>query len=498
MRHNNIILAAVGVAAMTLTACGDFLDKEPSKSQYSPITKSSQLLAVYNNTTHLTSDNVFAIYSTDNTEIKAEQYVLDASTFSLDNISPYLCNYNLIINRSSDNLWTGEYAKIYDANLIINSAGEANDNPAVTNRALAGAYLMRAYSYHVLATTYCKPYSEANASSLGVPIRLGLDFTENLSRGTLQQVYDQILSDIAAADEYTTQEKVDADNPWYVSKCAVNAMYARVYMSMGDFAQAQQYNDAALASAPDLYDYNTIQAGNPDTYPAGGGYEQADTLWYSEWNDWPATRYYRFQEEIFPRLTYTGNQWDIPSDALVASYDHDTDLRFKWFFIWHGNRRMNCLYPAYRYCQFDDDTYTIEGPSTPELLLNRAEIMVRSGQWQQGLQVLQPLFASRHTTGTQFNLTASSQDEALRVVLAERNREFPFSFIHFMDIKRYAATATTVDDVSYTRQFFAVSTSGVDTSTPQTYNIDANKLAMPIFQAEITASQGVIEQTPEE
>lgn len=487
----------IGAAALLLASCGDFLDKEPSKSQYSPITKSSQLLAVYNNTSHLISDNIYAIYSTDNTEITRNQYATDASTFSLDVMGPYLSDHALIINKSTDDLWTGEYAKIYDANLIISSASEANDNEAVTRRALAGAYLMRAYSFHVLATTYCKPYSEANAQSLGVPLRLGLDFTENLSRGTLQQTYDQILSDIAAADSYTTQDKVDADNPWYVSKCAVNAMYARVYMSMGDYAKASQYNDEALASAPDLYDYNTIVAGTPRIYAASGSYAETDTLKYSEWNDWSEAKYYRFQEEIYPRFTYTGWQWDIPSENLVNSYDQKTDLRFKWFFLWHGNRRMNAIVPAYRYCQFGDGGYTLEGPSTPELLLNRAEILVRQGQWQDGLKVLEPLFAARHVKGIPFNLTASSQDEALKIVLAERNREFPFSFIHFMDIKRYAATPTTVDDVAFTRQFFSVSTSGVDTSKEQTYNIDGNKMAMPIFQTEITAGRGMIEQTPE-
>lgn len=493
----NILYISIATAALTLSSCNDFLDKQPSVSQDAPVTEASQLLAIYDRTTHLETDNSMATFGTDSYGLPREQFLTDPSEFKVDGqLSYYLHHRDLLINTPRDYCWSGEYAKIYDANLIVESAGSVSGDEATKNTALAGAYLMRAYAYHVLATTYCKPWSEENKSSLGVPLRLKLDYEESLSRGTLEQTYDQILSDLEAAAQLTTLQAPDADMPWRPSQCAVNAMFARIYLCRGEFDKALDYTNKALANAPALYDYNTIQAGRATPYPAGGGFENNDTLYYSEWNDWPESSIYRYQEWIFPRLTNNGYQWNVPSKKLIALYDKDIDLRYKWLFVAHGNRRMNALYDAIRYCQFDDCRWTIEGPTTPELLLMKAELQVRAGQWQEGLQTMQPLYAVRHSAAGSF--TASSQSEALRVVLDERHREFPFSFIRLMDIQRYATTATTEDDVVITRDFFDVSMMGVDTSSPKTYTINPQQgdMVQPIFQVDIVASQGAIEQNP--
>ena len=489
---------SITAVALTLASCNDFLDKQPSLSQNAPVTDAEQLLAVYDNTTHLYTTNYQALFGTDNYEITREHYDADPSEFRFD---PQLCYYlhyrDGLINSNSDDLWTSEYAKIYDANLIVESAGSVAGSEATINEALAGAYLMRAYSYHVLATTYCMPWSEANKESLGVPQRLKLDYEENLSRGTLEQTWNQIFADMEAAQQHVSRQAPDADMPWRVSQCAIDAMYARLYLCYGDYDKALEHTNKALATAPALLDYNSLVEGRPAPYPAGGAFENADTLWYSELNDWPSTKYYRFPEFIFPRFTQNSYQWCVPAKSLVDSYDHNTDLRFKWLCLPHGNRRMNAVYDAYRFCMFDDGRFHIEGPSTPELLLNKAEILVRKGQWQEGLQTLQPLYAARHSDSGSF--TASSQAEALKVVLAERRREFPFSFIRMMDIQRYGATDTPDDDVIVRRDFYEVSVLGVDDTKPKTYTLDAKTGGMvcPIYMVDIVASQGAIEQNPE-
>ena len=125
--------------------------------------------------------------------------------------------------------------------------------------------------------------------------------------------------------------------------------------------------------------------------------------------------------------------------------------------------------------------------------------MVRLGQWQEALNVLTPLRQARYSTGTATALTASSQAEALKVVLEERRRELPFAF-RLSDIKRFSVNETPDDDVTITRDFFEVSVTEVDTNTPKTWVIQGNSpaLAMPIFQTEIDSSQGMIEQKPGE
>ena len=488
----------IALASLVITSCSDYLDKEPSVSQNTPVMEADQLLAIYDATTHLNSYNDIALFGTDNFEITRDQYDVDGSDFDLDpQLNIYLHERNGLINRSTDRLWSGEYSKIYNANLIIESAGGVSGSQTVTKEALAGAYLMRAYSYHILATTYCMPYSEANKESLGVPLRLKLDYEENLSRGTLEQTWNQIMSDMKAAEEHVSRQSVDPELPWRASRCAIDAMYARLYLCQGDFDKALEYTDKALASAPALFDYNGIQEGRIQTYPAGGGFENADTLYYSEFNNWSNAKIFRFQELIFTRFTQNLYQWCIPSHELVNLYDQATDLRFKWLCLPHGNRRMGAYYDTYRFCMFNDGRYHVEGPSTPELLLNKAEILVRKGQWQEGLQVLTPLYNARHSESGSFS--ASSQSEALKVVLNERRCEFPFSFIRQMDIQRYATTETSEDDVIIKRDFYEIGVTGVDTSKPKTYTFDAKKggMVFPIYIVDIEASQGAIEQNPE-
>ena len=160
---------------------------------------------------------------------------------------------------------------------------------------------------------------------------------------------------------------------------------------------------------------------------------------------------------------------------------------------------MSVLYDWWRYTQFNDGRYIISGLTPQELMLNKAEILVRQGNWQDGLSLLTPLRQARYRTGTATALTASSQAEALKQVLEERRRELPFAF-RMMDIKRFSVNETPDDDVTITRDFFDMSVTEVDTNTPKTWIIPGNSpaLAMPIFQVDIDSSQGMIEQNPGE
>lgn len=486
-------------AACIFTGCTGFLDKQPSVSVSSPVTEAAQLMAVYDNSSNISSYNYFASYSTDDTELTGEMYSSAPSKFNINYQVANYCHYrDGIIANASDGFWNGEYSKIYNANLIINSAAEVSGSAEVINEAVGCAHFMRAYSLFDLATYYCMPWSEANKGALGMPLRLGLDFAEPVSRGTLEQTYAQIFSDLQAADELITRTDIDPDKPWRVSKCAINALYSRIYLARGEYEKALGYTEAALTDAPELFNYNNFQWGTPASYPEAGG-RPAETLEYCETNDWSDSKVFRFQEWIFPRLAENRAQWNMPSADLASLYDRENDLRFVYFFVEHGNRRMSVFCDWWRYSQFNDGRYVISGPTIAEMLLNKAELMVRTGDWQNALAVLTPLREARYKAGTATPLAASSQEEALKQVLEERRRELPFAF-RLGDIKRFSVNETPADDVTITRDFFDMNTLEVDTSAPKTWTVrgDSPALAMPIYQTEIDSGQGMIEQNPGE
>lgn len=217
----------------------------------------------------------------------------------------------------------------------------------------------------------------------------------------------------------------------------------------------------------------------------------------AETNTWTLKQIFPYKEWVFIRLQYLGTQWFCPSEELMDSYDKTNDMRFQYFFNEHGNRRMSVLYDYYRYNQMYDGRYNISGITTASILLDRAECMARTGDWQAALDLLTPLREARYATGTATALTAASQSEALKLILQERRREMPFS-VRLMDIKRFAMSETADDDVTIERDFYKVTETGVDSSALTHISVkgDSKKLAIPVPALDIQNSQGAIEQNP--
>lgn len=500
MKINILKTSLLLAAALSVTACNSFLDEQPSVSSDAPITSVSQLLSLYDYASefnsHVQEDDYVGANLTDDTGIPTDLYKAAPSQFQAGSMCFYAVESSVMATTIMNNTWSREYSKIFVANTIITNMPSVSGTETEKNEALCNAYFMRAWSLFKLATIYCLPYSEANRSKLGLSLRLGTLFNEDVTRCTLGETFDQILSDLAKADELCAEQNVPSGKAWRVSKCAVYAFYARLYMYMNDYDKALGYADKALALAPALFDYNTLKWGTSQKYPAADGMPEQE-IRYCETNSWNMQKIYQWKEWVFIRLQYSGLQWFIPSQQLVDSYDHDNDMRFVYFFNEHGNRRFFVPYDAYRYNPFSDGCYTISGLTTSSIMLDKAECMARKGEWQAALQVLTPLRQARYATGTATPLTATTQQEALKQILAERRREFPFA-LRLMDIKRFAVSETTDDDVTIDRDFFKVTETGIDDGTPVHITIkgDSPKLAIPVPVLDIQNSKGVIEQNP--
>lgn len=496
MKTNLIKLSAVTLAIFTLNGCDSFLDEEPSVTTNAPINTAVQLLSLYDNTSHIEEWDYSGAYTTDDYGMPLELFQASPNTFSGDIMCFYALEGDVMASTSSNYLWQREYAKIFDANTIITSASSVSGEQAVKDEALCNAYFMRAWSLFKLATTYCLPYTEANRSALGLPLRLDILFTENIARRTLGETFDQILSDLKASEGLCKQDRVAEGFSWRVSKCALYGFYARLYLYMNQYTEALDYANKAVALAPALKDLNTIEFGTPKDYPATDN-RPAESMIESETSSWNLAKILKWDEWVFARLQNNRNQWYCPSQELIDCYEGTDDRRFDLFFVEHGNHRMSVDYDWYRYNQFRDGAYNISGITTAELLLTKAECMARAGQWQQALAVLTPLREARFTTGTATALTAANQQEALKQILEERRREYPFA-LRLMDIKRFAVNDTAEDDVTISRPFYEVEQTGVDQSKPITVNVkgDSPKLAIPIPVLDIQNSQGAIEQNP--
>ena len=142
-------------------------------------------------------------------------------------------------------LWYHRYNIIASANSIINKGTDGSLVEDDRLREIIGqAYTYRAYAYHSLVQHYAKGYLIGNpASDPGVPILFASEAPfESAGRSTVQQVYDQINSDLDAAigffENATPRPTGSADNKSQLNIDVAYGLKARVALASGDWATA--------------------------------------------------------------------------------------------------------------------------------------------------------------------------------------------------------------------------------------------------------------------
>lgn len=150
--------------------------------------------------------------------------------------------------------WISLYRMINRANIVLENLDGAVERGALTpelrNRYRGEALFLRALAHHELVVYFARPYSD-NPSSMGIPYRTfaindvaKVQPGEAVGRGTVQSVYDQLLTDLNEAESLLP----DAGNAFRARKAAAIALKARVKLHMKDWAGVIAEH-AKLASA---------------------------------------------------------------------------------------------------------------------------------------------------------------------------------------------------------------------------------------------------------
>ena len=129
------------------------------------------------------------------------------------------------------------------------------------------------------------------------------------------------------------------------------------------------------------------------------------------------------------------------------------------------------------------------------MYLIKSECLARTGQVAQAMTTVNQLYSKRTLPNTPA-LAATTQAQAVQIVLQERRREMPFTQRWF-DIRRFNNNDDPTDDVVLTKTFYPYTASAVTTASPtQIYTLTKNsrRFAAPIPQTEIISSNGQIVQ----
>ncbi|WP_257657886.1 RagB/SusD family nutrient uptake outer membrane protein [Parapedobacter lycopersici] len=445
-----------GVCCLFLSCSEGFLDAKPDKALVVPATlqdyralldDSEQQISQTPGLTELSTDDLYCIdgfWDTGNLT-RGNAYVWKADIYAGEDAF-----------MGGD--WTKMYAQVLRMNVVLEGLNdiERNDrNGALYDELKGESLFFRAWHFFALLQSFSLPYDPATANQdLGIILKLSADINEKTNRADVETSYQRVLADLTAAVELLPQQTAYVSRP---NLAAAYALLARVYLSRFDYENAGKFANLALEQQDDLMDFNMLDLNGrfPDPFTD----DNPEMMLYSM----PIL----FSSAFF-REGYV-------ADELYADY-RESDLRKPMFFSedGEGHARIKATYYA-------SDVFPMTGLTTPELYLIKAECLVREGQTDAGLNVLDDLLRTRWDTEADYSpTTASDDEEALRIVLTERRKELVFKGLRWYDLRRlnkdprFAKTLTR-------------------TYNGETYTLapDSKRYAFPIPNTEWMANPGI-------
>lgn len=312
--------------------------------------------------------------------------------------------------------WRYPYQQVFYANVVLDGLEEMSEkNTPAYDNVRGSAHFFRGLAFFNLVQEFAKVYQQGSAQQdLGIPIPLSSDVNEQYSRGTLQQSYDQIIADLDLAAAILPEKAVTVYRP---NQGAAYALLARVYLSMGNYAQAQKMADQCLKLNNQFLDYNllTLNASTssvpfPKLFPANLNPEVL------------------FATSMVSQ-TFINSASTMVNSELFQQYEPN-DLRKSAFFYDRGNGVITFK------GRYSASTLPFAGLAIDEVLLTRAECRARLGDFDGALQDLNKLLVNRYKKGSFVEFIAGKQTDVLALVLLERRKQLLFRGTRWMDLKR--------------------------------------------------------------
>jgi len=310
--------------------------------------------------------------------------------------------------------WRSYYHAIYIANYIIEHQEEITDASAKTINQLVGeAYMMRAYCHFLLVNLYAEPYTHCTpATTRGVPMMLEADVNAIPGSSSVETIYQQVLSDIAEAEQRLNVTKWDEGENYRFNTISAQALRARTYLYMGRWQEALTAAKAVIAAHGDLEDLNVSSALLPDSYQSA---ENIVAL-----------------EQFSSNLSTVINQ---PSNDFISLYRTGDQRKSKYFK--RATSTTWTLLKSDGYCSF----------RSAEAYLTAAEAAAQLNDLTGAVDLLKPLLQKRlNATAYQDALdlmAPMNQSQLLQEIYDERARELAFEGHRWYDLRRTTQPALT-------------------------------------------------------
>jgi len=310
--------------------------------------------------------------------------------------------------------WTGGYYTINICNNILEAIDKVNEDDR--DRVKGEALFIRGAVYFELVRFFGQSYSAGNTSSnLAVPIVLKgttkIDESSFVKRATVEEVYQQVLSDLTEAEALLPDE-----NDVYATKSVAAAILSRVYLGMADYTNAAAAADRVIGSG--LFELTPTYEGAFNN--SSNSTEDIFAMQVNEQDGNNDMQLYWSTSE------YGARDGDVQINDKHLTYYEDGDARLDMFYDSNGARRTTKWQQQYKILPI---------ARLAEMYLTRAEANLRLGT-AVGDTPENDLNAIRDRVGLD-----PITDPTLDDILHERKVELAFEGSAIHDLKRLKGTA---------------------------------------------------------
>lgn len=429
MKKVTTILAICVV--LMLTGCNDYLDIKPKGEKIPKTVTDYETLLNYESVQKVS--DTYPTYLTD--DVYLPDVAQGTATPGLNSVDQsilnlYLFKKDVFGEAQDDGFWFASYNRIYYYNTVIDNIMDAEGPSEQQKHSIrAEALISRALEYLYLVNGYAKHYDVRTADTdPGVPLILDEDISKkDLVRASVKDVYAQIQSDLQAAlPNLPAQPK---GNAFRASKAAGYGILAKMYLYMGNYAEALKAANAVLEinnSLLDLKKYAVVKVQSS----IGRTNVPQDI-------DNPENIYIKFAPYVYGLSSKV-----FGSDELISLFSED-DMRLQIYFT---KNFRNIPTDKYVWAPYLRANLAV---SSPEIYLIAAECEAREGSVERAMSLINKLRDNRIKNNTP--LVAIDRSDALQKVLEERRRELAMSgMVRYIDLKRlnqesqFAKTVTHV------------------------------------------------------
>ena len=328
----------IAIALIGLSSCKDFLEKVPDTRVYLVnLDQLEQLLVTaYSNNNYavvgeLSSDNVIDTNSPSEDGMRYNyssynQY--DEQIYAWQDVT-----LDISDSDSPSGIWNGCYGAIAAANAVLEKLEEFDTLGEIEGEAITAsdkarmdairgeAYMIRAYHHYILAQVFCMPYRgpQISATLPGIPYatKPETELDPKYDRGTLQQTYDNIESDLKLGLQYVTDEFYEVPK-YHFNVAASHAFAARFYTAKREYDKViEQANAAFKGNDPatmrnDFWDQDFYELDNGARYYTSvdrpGNFMMIDT--YSTWLRRWGHRFWTAREGLRGSIGGPGPSWE--------------------------------------------------------------------------------------------------------------------------------------------------------------------------------------------